>query len=73
MGVYCGWASVNKKEVHKMIVNIGSHPIYGHMRKTMVGTCTFDKLIATSFFFFSFFPKISRVRRPFYLMHITEL
>ncbi|XP_046752903.1 riboflavin kinase-like isoform X2 [Diprion similis] len=34
-GVYCGFASVNKGEVHKMVMSIGWNPFYENNQKTM--------------------------------------
>ncbi|XP_046613776.1 putative riboflavin kinase [Neodiprion virginianus] len=34
-GVYCGFASVNKEEVHKMVMSIGWNPFYENSQKTM--------------------------------------
>ncbi len=36
-GVYCGWASVDNGDVHKMVLSLGWNPYYKNEKKSMVG------------------------------------
>ena len=35
-GIYYGWASVDRTDVHKMVMSVGYNPHYGNRKKSMV-------------------------------------
>ncbi|XP_015587725.1 riboflavin kinase-like [Cephus cinctus] len=35
LGVYYGWASLNKKDIYKMVLNVGWNPFYNNTKKSL--------------------------------------